>query len=296
MRETSGQCRPFPKTRSKYPSPFRSPMLTLAEVSPFSSSSNMRSNERGEIAARRRSSLSAAVFRTAWISASLVVGSLLYPIRRWSYLFPTFSSITCRTSSIAVVRCEDSPSTSSVAWRTAQYKLMFLDQTLGWALVSHAYLTSFLHRSILVWFFAAITMIVVSLLTAPPPEYKTEGNVFASAAGQSLGGTDYRIWAGVLFVCTLILWWTFRSAFSGNKLDTAHVASTSIRSALGVDEGTWGWGSAKAGTPMPGLLHITERDRVGRSMCHPLICAQRRPNSPVYRTDALAADRQVARR
>jgi hypothetical protein len=61
-----------------------------------------------------------------------------------------------------------------------------------------------------VWFFAAITMIVVSLLTAPPPAYKTEGNVFASAAGQSLGGTDYRIWAGVLFVCTLILWWTFR--------------------------------------------------------------------------------------
>ena len=87
---------------------------------------------------------------------------------------------------------------------------LFLDQTLGWALVSHPYLTSFLHRSILVWFFAAITMIVVSLLTAPPPEYKTEGNVFASAAGQSPGGTDYRIWAGVLFVCTLILWWTFR--------------------------------------------------------------------------------------
>src|ERR1039457_4352936 len=87
---------------------------------------------------------------------------------------------------------------------------LFLDQTLGWALVSHPYLTSFLHSSILVWFFAAITMIVVSLLTAPPPEYKTEGNVFASAAGQSLGGTDYRIWAGVLFVCTLILWWTFR--------------------------------------------------------------------------------------
>lgn len=48
------------------------------------------------------------------------------------------------------------------------------------------------------------------LLTAPPPEYKTEGNVFALAAGQCLGGTDYRIWAGVLFVCTLVLWWSFR--------------------------------------------------------------------------------------
>jgi Na+/proline symporter len=87
---------------------------------------------------------------------------------------------------------------------------LFLDETLGWALVSHRYLTSFLHRSILVWFCAAMTMIVVSLLTAPPAEYKVSGNVFASAAEQTLGGTDYRIWAGVLFACTLILWWTFR--------------------------------------------------------------------------------------
>lgn len=87
---------------------------------------------------------------------------------------------------------------------------LFLDETLGWALVTHPYLASFLHRSILVWFFAAITMVVVSLLTAPPPEYKVESNVFASAAEQSLGGTDYRIWAAVLFACTLILWSIFR--------------------------------------------------------------------------------------
>ena len=53
-------------------------------------------------------------------------------------------------------------------------------------------------------------MVVVSLLTAPPPEYKIEGNVFSSAGEQSLGETDYRIWACVLFVCTLILWWVFR--------------------------------------------------------------------------------------
>jgi SSS family solute:Na+ symporter len=87
---------------------------------------------------------------------------------------------------------------------------LFLDQTLGWALVSHPYMTSFLHRSSLVWFFAAITMLTVSLMTTPPPKYKVEGNVFASAVEQSPGGTDYRIWAGVLFVCTLLLWWTFR--------------------------------------------------------------------------------------
>jgi len=34
--------------------------------------------------------------------------------------------------------------------------------------------------------------------------------VFASAADQSLGGTEYRIWAVALFVCTLILWSMFR--------------------------------------------------------------------------------------
>jgi SSS family solute:Na+ symporter len=87
---------------------------------------------------------------------------------------------------------------------------LFLDQTLSWGLLSHPYLVSFLHRTILVWFFSAITMVVVSLLTAPPPEYKVTSNVFASAAEESLGGTDYRIWAGVLFTCTLILWLAFR--------------------------------------------------------------------------------------
>lgn len=88
---------------------------------------------------------------------------------------------------------------------------LLLDQTLGWGLVSHPYLISFLHRSILVWCFAAITMIAVSLLTPPPPEYKIDGYVFGSlAAGPKVRATDYRIWASALFVCTLILWWTFR--------------------------------------------------------------------------------------
>ena len=87
---------------------------------------------------------------------------------------------------------------------------LFLDQILRWSLVSHPYLTSFLHRSMMVWFFAALTMIVVSLLTPPPPAYRVEGNVFAPASEQSLGGMDYRMWAGTLFICTLILWWMFR--------------------------------------------------------------------------------------
>ncbi|HTQ53188.1 MAG TPA: sodium/solute symporter [Bryobacteraceae bacterium] len=87
---------------------------------------------------------------------------------------------------------------------------LFLDQTLAWGLVRHPYLTSFLHRSILVWLFAALTMVVVSLLTAPPPDYKVDSHVFASAVAESLGRSDYRIWAGVLFACTLVLWFAFR--------------------------------------------------------------------------------------
>ena len=42
-------------------------------------------------------------------------------------------------------------------------------------------------------------------------------------------------------------------------------------STLDVDEGSWDWGRAKAATAIPGLLHIAERDRVGRSLCHPLM-------------------------
>lgn len=87
---------------------------------------------------------------------------------------------------------------------------LLLDETLGWRVVSHPYLTSFLHRSILVWLLAAAIMIAVSLVTAPPPDHKVEGNVFAATAKQSLGAADYRIWAGVLFICTLVLWWAFR--------------------------------------------------------------------------------------
>jgi SSS family solute:Na+ symporter len=88
---------------------------------------------------------------------------------------------------------------------------LLLDQTLGWALVSHPYLISFLHRSILVWCFAAITMVVVSLLTPRPPEYKIDGYVFGSAATEpNAAASDYRLWAGALFACTLVLWWTFR--------------------------------------------------------------------------------------
>lgn len=90
--------------------------------------------------------------------------------------------------------------------------VLFLDQTLAWSLplLSHPYLNSFLHRSLLAWCFAAAVMIAVSLLTAPPDEERLVGNVFAATDGRSKGITDYRLWAGVLFALTILLWWSFR--------------------------------------------------------------------------------------
>jgi len=90
--------------------------------------------------------------------------------------------------------------------------IFFLDQTLGWSLpvLTHPYMHSFLHRTLLVWLFAASVMIAVSLLTEPPNEDKIEGNVLAASPGRSIGVGDYRLWAGVLFACTVVLWWSFR--------------------------------------------------------------------------------------
>ncbi len=90
--------------------------------------------------------------------------------------------------------------------------VLFLDQTLLWSLpgLDHPYLNSFLHRSLLVWFFAAAVMVAVSLLTPPPHEDKIQGNVFAASLEHGSGLAGYRFWAAVLFALTLVLWWSFR--------------------------------------------------------------------------------------
>jgi SSS family solute:Na+ symporter len=90
--------------------------------------------------------------------------------------------------------------------------VLFLDQTLGWSLpvLTHPYLQSFLHRTLFVWLFAAAVMVAVSLSTEPAPESKAEGHVFGASSGRSMGFGDYRLWAGLLFACTVVLWWCFR--------------------------------------------------------------------------------------
>jgi hypothetical protein len=53
-------------------------------------------------------------------------------------------------------------------------------------------------------------MFSVSLVTAPPPRARVDGNVFAASGAKQWGWSDYRLWAALLFGLTLVLWWTFR--------------------------------------------------------------------------------------
>jgi SSS family solute:Na+ symporter len=90
--------------------------------------------------------------------------------------------------------------------------VLFLDQTLSWSLpvFAHPYMRSFMHRTLVVWLFAAAVMIGASLMTDPPKQESIEGNVFAGVLRTGVGLSDYRIWAGLLFVCSAALWWWFR--------------------------------------------------------------------------------------
>ena len=84
----------------------------------------------------------------------------------------------------------------------------FLDQALNLSLpgLSHPYLNSFLHRSLL----SAAVMVGVSLATAQPPGRVTEENVFHRFRQPWTGLGDYRTWAVFLFSSTVALWWFFR--------------------------------------------------------------------------------------
>jgi SSS family solute:Na+ symporter len=70
---------------------------------------------------------------------------------------------------------------------------------------------TYLHRALLAWFFCLAVMIVVSLLTAPPPAEKIEGIIWSRsyaalpAAEQQRyhGWKDFRIW-WLLFVAIVL--------------------------------------------------------------------------------------------
>lgn len=88
----------------------------------------------------------------------------------------------------------------------------FLDQTLRWSLavLSHPYMHSFLHRAPLVWVITALVMIGVSLMSERPDPEKVRENMFRCLDQSWTGISDYRIWAALLLLCTIGLWWSFR--------------------------------------------------------------------------------------
>jgi Na+/proline symporter len=90
--------------------------------------------------------------------------------------------------------------------------VFFLDQTLGWSLpvLSHPYLQSFLHRSFIVWVFSVVVMALVSLSTETPKPERVRGHLFTRPSEPWSGLSDFRAWAGVLFVTVCSLWWIFR--------------------------------------------------------------------------------------
>lgn len=88
----------------------------------------------------------------------------------------------------------------------------FLDEALRWSLpvLSHPYLRSFLHRSFIAWVLSVAVMVAVSMATQPAELAKTEGSVFSGPIRSSWKGwRDYRLWAVVLFFCTVVLWSSF---------------------------------------------------------------------------------------
>jgi SSS family solute:Na+ symporter len=90
--------------------------------------------------------------------------------------------------------------------------VFFLDQVLGWKLpvLSHPLLHSFMHRTLVVWIIAAAVMIAISLVSQPADPNKATRNVWGEFTAPGRGLSDYRKWAGVLFLCTVVLWLSFR--------------------------------------------------------------------------------------
>ena len=90
--------------------------------------------------------------------------------------------------------------------------VFFLDQVLGWKLpvLSHPLLHSFMHRTLVVWIIAAAVMIAISLASQPADPNKATRNVWGEFTAPGRGLSDYRKWAGVLFLCTVALWLSFR--------------------------------------------------------------------------------------
>jgi Na+/proline symporter len=88
-------------------------------------------------------------------------------------------------------------------------KLAGTEQEWNIAFLRHEYLGSFLHRHFLSAVLTAATVIIVSLMTAPPPKDIREGS-FSLLRGWGELSFAHKAWIGVLFATICALWWIFR--------------------------------------------------------------------------------------
>ena len=99
-----------------------------------------------------------------------------------------------------------------VAMGIAAGTVLLLDSEVdGWqvSFLRHEYLGSFLHRHFLSAVLTAATVIIVSLLTAPPPKDIQEGS-FSLLRGWGELSKAHKIWIATLFATICVLWWVFR--------------------------------------------------------------------------------------
>ena len=99
-----------------------------------------------------------------------------------------------------------------VAMGIAAGTVLLLDsEVYQWqvSFLRHEYLGSFLHRHFLSAVLTAATVIIVSLLTAPPPKDIQEGS-FSLRRGWGELSFAHKGWIGVLFATICALWWIFR--------------------------------------------------------------------------------------
>ncbi|MCH2364657.1 MAG: hypothetical protein MK479_08790, partial [Planctomycetes bacterium] len=99
-----------------------------------------------------------------------------------------------------------------VAMGIAAGTVLLLDSEVdGWqvSVLRHEYLGSFLHRHFLSGVLTAATVIIVSLLTTPPPKDIQEGS-FSLLRGWGELSKAHKIWIATLFATICVLWWVFR--------------------------------------------------------------------------------------
>jgi len=99
-----------------------------------------------------------------------------------------------------------------VAMGIAAGTVLLLDSEVdGWqvSFLRHEYLGSFLHRHFLSGVLTAATVIIVSLLTTPPPKDIQEGS-FSLLRGWGELSKAHKIWIATLFATICVLWWVFR--------------------------------------------------------------------------------------